>query len=886
MNRYTLRPVLKLALALGGLTVATLAHAEPKDDARRHFRSGLEAVQAEDYDLALQHFLAAQEAYPHPSTLYNIARVYADMGDLSNALQYYRLYRDEQVEDGIDVDPVIQAIEARGGSGPSEVTAPITVPQPTGTGTGGPAVAGGNEDLSETELARLGDIQAELAALAQAFGERGAVNSAANTTAASQLLTDPDAPPQAMGPVIGGPIEGGPEMPVSEIDLDALGVGSMLTDAYERSVVTASRYGQDPLDSPSTLTVLTAEDIRLSGVTTIPELLRRVVGVDVAQMGGGHADISIRGFNRELNNKVLVLVDGRSTYWDFFGATVWPALPIVLEEIDRIEIIRGPGSAVYGANAVTGVINILTKVPGEMQEATVHVDAGTIGYRRGSVVTSGRLGDHRYKFSAGFANHGRWEKDLDLSEEELLEPDSVLQPFYADQDTALSNATLSGRVDRQFGGKGFASVSGGWSQGRWEYYNLAALPVFGMDFTHHNVRGDLSWGVVHFRSFWNSNTGYTGAWAQPADIRYENYSRIDDDSVDAEVEAPLEFSTGSVDHKFNMGLGYRYKRIALDYLVGGFDTPYNQHHLSAFVNEQLEVGILGVVGSFRIDKHPYIADITQTMSPRLAAIVRVADATALRATAGKAFRAPNALESLAEYELPTPYDGVFVLAPGDQELLPEKITTFELGIHDESTDYHVADAVVYVNLLDDAIWLPDVVGAVNFFDPDPGGFEAGVVGFENTKFDYTGYGFEAEARVFPVDGMDVFGNVDVQTVRYTEDTLPSFSIPATLKLNGGWMYRTPIRTDITLMAHYISAQQGNAHAVSEEGIVVSSVDIPERFLLSSRIGVRPTKDEKLELAVTGWNLTSPMVNDGIGWADHAKGQHLRTRIHGSVIYKF
>jgi iron complex outermembrane receptor protein len=92
--------------------------------------------------------------------------------------------------------------------------------------------------------------------------------------------------------------------------------GGFQSEAYGRVVVTASRYGQDPLDSPSSVTILTEDDIRQSGATSIPDLLRQVVGVDVMALSSGKPDVSIRGFNRELSNKVLVLVDGRSVYLD------------------------------------------------------------------------------------------------------------------------------------------------------------------------------------------------------------------------------------------------------------------------------------------------------------------------------------------------------------------------------------------------------------------------------------------------------------------------------------------------------------------------------------------------------------------------------------------
>ena len=858
------------------LLFAANAHAEPKDDARRHFRAGLEAVQEQDLDVALQHFLAAQDAYPHEATIYNIARVYADMGDLSNALAYYRMFREQSTDGEVDVDPVIQAIEARIGAGGIQVTAPTERPVP-----GTPVEP---QELSEAERARLGDIQAELETLASVFGDRGAGVASENVTAASQRLANVDSP--AVEPIRLEGLDGAGD--ITELDLAALGVETMLTDAYERSVVTASRYGQDPLDSPSTVSVLTSEDIRLSGVTSLPELLRRVTAVDVAQMASGHADVSIRGFNRELNNKVLVLIDGRSTYWDFIGATLWETLEINLEDIDRIEIIRGPGSAVYGANAVTGVINIITRVPGERPETKAVMDMGTVGMRRGTVTTNGVMGEHRYRISAGYKQHGRWSKEVDLTEEEINADDSPFVPFREDQTLGSQSTVLNGRVDRSFGRMGFASVSGGWNQGFMEYYSLGALENYGLDYSSSNVRGDLSWGVLHLRSFYNGQRATSGPWLNPKGIRYENDTRIAGDTYDFELEAPVDFTTGSIEHRFNVGVGYRQKQIALDYLRGGFDRRYIEHHFSAFFNEEMAIDRVKLVGSMRVDRHPLIPDIRKTISPRLAGIVRVADATSIRATAGTAFRAPNTLEIRSDFELPTPFDGAYILVPGDPKNPPVRIWTAELGLHDESSDYHVADVVFFVNNLTNPSFLPDPILGLYTYDEARQGFRVGTVPFDVIRSNFLAYGVEAEGRVFPTDGMDLFVNVDWQQVQFDPSDfgnsgLPTFLVPAELKVNGGWMYRTPIRTDLTLMANYVSAMSGNASVYDDDGILQTDpVPLPAHVLLSARLAVRPFSDENLELAATGWNLTAPPE----GFIENADGQWLRSRVHGTVMYKF
>jgi len=113
--------------------------------------------------------------------------------------------------------------------------------------------------------------------------------------------------------------------------------------------------------SPVAVYVITGEDIRRSGVTTIPEALRLAPGVEVAQIDGSKWAVGIRGFGTRLSRSVLVLIDGRTVYTPLFAGTYWEVQDTLLEDIDRIEVIRGPGGTIWGPNAVNGVINIITK---------------------------------------------------------------------------------------------------------------------------------------------------------------------------------------------------------------------------------------------------------------------------------------------------------------------------------------------------------------------------------------------------------------------------------------------------------------------------------------------------------------------------------------------
>src|SRR5689334_2992605 len=147
----------------------------------------------------------------------------------------------------------------------------------------------------------------------------------------------------------------------------------------EETVSIASRYEQPISQAPSNVYVLTDEDIRQSGATDIPTLLRRIPGMEVMQTTGADFNVSVRGDNQLSANKLLVMVDGRSIYVDFQGQVYWKAIPVTLPEIKRIEVLKGPASVLYGFNAFDGIINIITKSPEEMKGTTLQFGGGAYG---------------------------------------------------------------------------------------------------------------------------------------------------------------------------------------------------------------------------------------------------------------------------------------------------------------------------------------------------------------------------------------------------------------------------------------------------------------------------------------------------------------------------
>ena len=169
-----------------------------------------------------------------------------------------------------------------------------------------------------------------------------------------------------------------------------------LTELMKIPVFSPSKRPQKLSDAAAAIFVITQEDIRRSGATSIPEALRLAPGLEVARQDSHTWAISSRGFNDEFANQLLVLIDGRSVYTPLFAGVYWDVQDLVLEDINRIEVIRGPGASLWGANAVNGVINITTKSAKDTQGLLISGGAGNEERGFGSIRYGGKIGKNAF----------------------------------------------------------------------------------------------------------------------------------------------------------------------------------------------------------------------------------------------------------------------------------------------------------------------------------------------------------------------------------------------------------------------------------------------------------------------------------------------------------
>ena len=176
------------------------------------------------------------------------------------------------------------------------------------------------------------------------------------------------------------------------------------------NVTSTMKYAEPVREAAAAIQVISGDDIRRAGITTLPEALRLATGVQVARFDGRTWAISARGFNISTANKLVVMIDGRSVYTPLFSGVFWDVQDVVLADVDRIEVIRGPGATLWGANAVNGVINVVTRPAAETEGTLVQVDGGTElgqatvrhGIRMGAGGAARVYGKFRYRDSQRF----------------------------------------------------------------------------------------------------------------------------------------------------------------------------------------------------------------------------------------------------------------------------------------------------------------------------------------------------------------------------------------------------------------------------------------------------------------------------------------------------
>ncbi|PCJ45378.1 MAG: hypothetical protein COA99_05075 [Moraxellaceae bacterium] len=363
-----------------------------------------------------------------------------------------------------------------------------------------------------------------------------------------------------------------------------------LEDLLNLTVTSVSKREERLFTTPSAVYVITQEDIRRSGYTTIAEALRVVPGIHVARAANYTWAISTRGFNSRFANKLLVLMDGRSVYTPFFGGTYWELQDTVMEDIERIEIIRGPGATVWGANAMNGVINIITR---------------SAEYRQDNLISANESNQHQ---SLTLRTGGSTELSAYTLYLKVDRHQPLVNEVGDDGFDEFSKTQAGFRIDWSNSETNQVSLQGDFYDEELEYLHMVTTdtpPYLFDSLTNEVVSGG------NFLVKWQHRTSDTSSFSLQFFINHSDRKRPSLDAVRDTVDLEFfqQFQYGKK-HAISWGAGYRNSSDKIDTPLFALNiSPDNlsMDLYSAFIQDKIELkeDTLWLTLGSKIEKNHY-----------------------------------------------------------------------------------------------------------------------------------------------------------------------------------------------------------------------------------------------------------------------------------------
>lgn len=479
--------------------------------------------------------------------------------------------------------------------------------------------------------------------------------------------------------------------------------------SYEdQVVVTASRVEQQLVNAPATVSVISSSVIQSSPATNYADLLRSVPGVNIAQTSARDFNITLRGATSTLSTSQLALMDGRSLYLDFFGFVAWDMLPLNPNEIRQIEVIRGPASAVWGANALNGVVNFISKTPRELAGNSVALTFGGFdrdvnGSGEGAGTLFGINGTHAravnerwaYKISAGGYTSDAFARPTGTI------PNATNTPYPAFQNQGTTQPKFDGRVDYDAPDGAYKLVLAGGYSGTDGIIHTGIGPFdlqrpTGMGYaTVRYTRGALR--ANFFTNLFNGDArGLLAIGVDGQPIPFDFKTR----TFDWELGHSMTLGSRQV---LTYGGNFRYNRFDLSIAPRGNNREEGGAYVQdeIFINDYLRWNI-----GARLDKFDVIDDVV--FSPRTALIIKPRPEHAIRLSYNKAFRSPSLVNNFLDVTIvnqlnlgllnPALAGRLFnfpVRAIGNEDLTEESIQAFEIGYTGIVNNRATVSAAVY-----------------------------------------------------------------------------------------------------------------------------------------------------------------------------------------------
>jgi len=466
------------------------------------------------------------------------------------------------------------------------------------------------------------------------------------------------------------------------VDLAELSIEELM----EITVSIGSKKDQKLSKTASAVYVITQEDIRRSGHKSIPELLRLVPGLQVTHIDANKWAISSRGFNQIFSNKLLVMIDGRNVYTPAFAGVYWDVQDTLLEDIEQIEVIRGPGATIWGANAVNGVINIITKNAKDTRGGLVTAGGGDEENGFGAIRYGEKIGEDAYArvYTKYFTRDG-FNGASDVREND--DWDAIRGGFRVDWDTSSENLLTfqgdiyNGHVDTQ-------------------YTSVATAPPLTSD-----ESAEISGGNVLTR--WKHTISDTSEII--TQFYYDHTKRFGFDTRQVLSTYDIDFF-----HRFELysqqeimwGLGYRFinDRMKEANTILDFDNERRSNNLfSAFVQDQITIAPnrLKLTFGSKFEQNDFTGFEVQ---PSARLLWTPNDKHAAWAAVSRAIRSSSRLENALQVNVVASEEpSVLIQTNKNRDFKSENLLAYEIGYRVSPIDRLSLDFAAYYNIYDDLL---------------------------------------------------------------------------------------------------------------------------------------------------------------------------------------
>ncbi len=620
-----------------------------------------------------------------------------------------------------------------------------------------------------------------------------------------------------------------------------------IEDLMQIEVTSVSKRAQKLSEAPAAVTVLTSEDIRRSGMTTIPDLLRMVPGLHVASIDSSTWAITARGFNSQFANKLLVMIDGRTVYTPLFSGVFWDVQDLVLEDIDRIEVVRGPGGTMWGVNAVNGVINIITKRAEDTQGLLTSTLGGSLDRVSSSMRYGGKLGDQAYYRAnlkyfdrgdfnnrAGVQAHDAWQVGrggvrFDWNPT-AVDSVTLLADYYrgnADETTLVLGQTNT-------------DLSGGDVIARW---------------AHEFSEG---WGTLQLQTYYDRTE------------RSDTLIREIRDTFDLEIHHRSSPLPG---HDMVWGASYRFTADDIRSSAAVAFNPSDEmiHLASAFVQD--EISLLGerlrlTLGS-KVEYNQYTGF---EVLPNARLLWTPHERHSVWAAVSRTVRAPSRAENDVSLLTPAPTLPVdFALLNGNNSFDSEDLLAYEIGYRAQPFDPVSIDIAAYYNDYKNLRSVEPTGVLVNF--PALGLLTATLAA--DNQIDAKGYGVEVSSTWSVTDFFRLIGTYTLMELDI--DTNTSLDPTAKGQENDTPNHQFTIRSLLDLPWN-LQLDMG-LFWVGD----VSNQGVGKYARFDARIGWRPRPG--LELSLAGQNLTDPS-HDEFGPSFTRFPTSVPRSVYGKITWRY